>query len=573
MVNYFLPRTTKRQLGPRYNDSLADHLEQQATALRSSAWRRSTVLSLHGIPGGYFRMTAIYDYIIIGGGTAGCVVARRLADRASARVLLLEAGGPYRAMTLGTPLPGMREMTRFSWKYFTAQQEGLAGRRLSMPLGKLLGGSSSINAMIYCRGSRWSYDQWAHQGHPAWSFAGLLPYFKRLERCHGTPCPWQGDSGPFDVSEPRHLAPFSRAFVEACLETGIPLNPNFNGETNEGTGFFQVSQRRGRRVSAATAYLNRAPAGLTILTGAAVQRIVLEGRRAVAVDYSHNGAAGRAAAEGEIVLCAGAVNTPKLLMLSGAGPAEELRRFGILPVVDLPGVGQNLQDHVRVPVLYESGRPSPGEMRYWVPAAIQYAVTRRGVMASNCCEAGAYVRSSPDEPAPDIQFVTHFQSSLYPGTVDLQFCLARVDSRGSVRLRSADPSAPPVIDPCYLAEASDIKRALAGLRLARRIARARSLAAFPLHGEILPGSDLESDRELVQYIRAAAETNYHPVGTCRMGQDAGSVVDGELRVHGLEGLRIADASVMPEITDGNTMAPVLAIAERAADLILGRSAD
>ncbi len=329
-----------------------------------------------------------------------------------------------------------------------------------------------------------------------------------------------------------------------------------------------MTQRRGVRVSAAQAYLDGCGGRLSVLTGALVVRILLSGLRAAGVEYLRNGGKHAAFAEREIILCGGAVNSPQTLMLSGIGPADELRSLGFRPLLDLPGVGRNLQDHIRIPVLYESGRPSPGEMRYWARAAIAYAALRRGVMASNCCESGAYVRSSPESPVPDLQFVTHFQSALYPGTVDLQFCLMAAESRGTVRLRSADPQEPPIIEPRYFSEPSDLHRGLAGLRLARRLARTRALRSFPLLREIMPGPDLESDEELIRYLGASAETCYHPTGTCKMGQDAMAVVDARLRVHGLEGLRIADASVIPEIPNGNTLAPVLAIAEKAAELIL-----
>lgn len=510
-----------------------------------------------------------WDYIVVGGGTAGCVVARRLADRPGARVLLLEAGGPYSRLRLSAPLPSLREITRFSWKYFTSQQPSLGYRKISWPLGRVLGGGSSINAMMYCRGSRACYDRWAALGNRGWGYEDLLPYYKKLEDHWRGPSPYNGAGGPVRVSAPRHIAPFSEAFLEACFELGIPLNEGFNGASVEGAGLFDVTQRFGRRVSAATAYLDGAGAKLSVLTEAQVLRLLFSGHRAFGLEYFRQGERQVAHCAGEVVLCAGAVNTPQILMLSGIGPEEELRRLGIAPRVELAGVGRNLMDHVRIPVLFESGRPSPGRMRNWAPAAVAYALLGRGVMASNCCEAGAYLRPSADGAAPDIQFVTHFQSALYPGTVDLEFCLMEPLSRGSIRLRSSDPTQAPVIDPCYLTDPEDLRRCVMGVRTARRLAATSALRRFPLLAEISPGSEVDSDEEIIRYLRVSAETCYHPAGTCKMGVDAMAVVDPDLRVHGVDGLRIADASIFPDNINANTMAPTLAVAEKAADLIRG----
>lgn len=494
-----------------------------------------------------------WDYVVAGGGTAGCVLARRLAERAQVRVLLLEAGGRYPA-ALSVPLAGMRRAVEYSWKYFTRQQAGLGGRRLSFPFGKVLGGSSSVNAMMFYRGTAGAYDRWEELGCGGWNFETTRPYFERVERV-------------LEVSRPRHVAAFSRAFVEACVETGMAPVDDFH-EVEEGAGLFRVMQRRGRRVSAATAYLREARGRIEVVTGALVRRVVIEGGRAVGVEYEDSeGAVRRAQAGREILLCAGALNSPKLLMLSGLGAADELRALGLRVHQDLPGVGRNLQDHVRVPVLFQSGRRSPGDMLYWLPAAVQYAAAGRGVLASNCCEAGAVLRSTPEAALPDLQFVTHFQSHLYPGVVDLQFCVSRTASRGAVTLASADPKAPPVINPNYFSDRADVEVALAGVRLARRIASAPALRRFRLGAEVLPGRDLTADAELESYSRAMAETCYHPAGTCKMGRDEMAAVDPEFRVRGVDGLRVVDASVFPELPNGNTCAPVYMVAERAADLI------
>lgn len=510
-----------------------------------------------------------WDYIVVGGGTAGCVLAARLTERSGTTVLLLEAGSEYPRI-LKIPLVGMQQTTAYSWKYFTAQQAGLGQRRLSYPFGKVLGGSSSTNAMMYYRGTRASYDRWHRLGNRGWSFDEVLPYFRKSEHYQHGASKYHGGDGPIHVSEPRHKAAFSEAFIEACLEQGWPHNPDFNGPSEAGAGYFPLMQRHGRRSSAAAAYLEpaRGRIGLTVKTGALVRRVLLEGNRATGVEYTNrSGEPETAEAAAEVILSAGALNTPHLLMLSGIGPAEHLRAIGVEPLIDLAGVGENLRDHLRVPVLYESERRSPGHMLNWVPAGFDYLLRRRGVMASNCCEAGAVLLASPGASMPDLQFVTHFQTSLYPGTVDLQFCLLRAESRGRVCAMSADPRVPPWIDPNYLSEGCDIELAIRGVRLARQIAAAPALRRFPLGKEILPGADLVTDCQIEAYCRSVAETCYHPVGTCRMGADPMSVVDAELHVHGTERLRVVDASVMPDLPNGNTCAVVLMIAERAAALL------
>ncbi len=507
-----------------------------------------------------------WDYVVVGGGTAGCVIARRLCER-GASVLVLEAGGRYPRWLLGAPLASLRIKDRFSWRYLTAPQAGLGGRRVSLPMGRVLGGSSSINAMMYCRGAPGDYDRWAALGGAGWSFAEILPYFLRAENWTRGESPGRGRDGPLTVSGPRFLAPFSRAFVEACRESGIPPREDFNDGRLEGCGFFDVTQRQGERVSTARQYLGGAP-GADVVTRALTTRILFDGPRATGVEYRRGREIRRAFAEREVILAAGAIGSPQLLLLSGIGPAGDLRALGIETRLDLPGVGGNLQDHVRLPVLFESARVPPGARRYWIPAALRYAMDRGGVMASNCCEAGAFVRSSPGEAEPDLQIVTHFQSSLRRRAVDIQVCLLESESRGHVTLESPDPARPPRIDPGYLSSETDIVRLLGGVALARRLARAKALADFGLGRELAPGSQAQAEGDLTAYVRSAVETCYHPAGTCRMGVDAMAVVDPRLRVHGYEGLRVADASVMPAPIRGNTLAPVVMIAEKAADLIL-----
>jgi choline dehydrogenase len=514
-----------------------------------------------------------WDYIIVGGGTAGCVLANRLTQRRGTKVLLLEAGGPFSRLRNSVPLPSMRLKTRFSWDYFTLPQKHLAHRRLSLPLGQLLGGSSSVNAMMYSRGNSRDYDVWEKLGNRGWSYSEALRYYRKAEDQERGSSPHHGVGGPLAISDPRHRAPFSEAFVEACRELGIPANDNFNSATQDGAGFFQLAQKRGSRVSTATAYLRpaRQRSELTVITKALVTKLVLNGRRATGVEYHNGGERVRVDAAREVIVCGGAVNSPKILMLSGIGPADHVSSMGITLVADVPGVGHNLQDHVRIPVLYESPRSSPGDRIHWVPAGLNYLFLRRGVMVSNCCESGAFVRSSPELDAPDLLFVTHFQSPLHPRAVDLEFCLMASQSRGRVRLGSADPEVAPEIDPNYLSTESEVQVLLRGLRLARRIARSKALRDFPLGNEILPGAALTSDRDLACYLRENAETCYHPSGTCKMGHDPMAVVDDRLRVHGVEGLRVVDASVIPKLISGGTFAPTVMIAEKAADLITSDS--
>lgn len=339
----------------------------------------------------------------------------------------------------------------------------------------------------------------------------------------------------------------------------------------EGAGLFDVTQNAGRRVSAATAYLghHRSGPALAISRETHVTRLIIKGGRAVGVEYVVGGRVSRAFAECEVILSGGAVGSPHLLLLSGIGPAGDLERAGVKVAVDLPGVGGNLHDHPRVPVLFASGRTSPGAPRHWIPAALNYFARRGGVLTSNCCEAGAWLRSDPALDAPDLQIVTHFQSALAVGAVDLEICYHRPASRGRLSLRSADPQAPPRIDPGYLSDPADIQPLAFGIDAVRKIAATPALRAFPLRGEILPGPNIRAPREVERFLRSHADTCYHPVGTCRMGTGAESVVDAQLKVRGLEALRVVDASVIPTIVNGNTAAPTYVIAEKGSDLILG----
>ncbi|MGE0450965.1 MAG: GMC family oxidoreductase [Vicinamibacterales bacterium] len=518
------------------------------------------------------RHTPVWDYIIVGGGTAGCLIAARLAEDADTRVLLLEAGPRYPVVPLGVPLVGLRFKEHYAWNYMSQPQPGLLMRSVPFPFGRVLGGSSSVNAMMYVRGDAQCYDRWAALGNPGWAFADLLPYFRRAEHQERGPSAHHGTGGPIPVSDPVHVAPFSRAFVDACREIGLPTTDDFNGPRPDGAGLFQLMQSSGHRATTASLVAGRR-GRVAVATGASVERIVFENARAVAVEYtSRDGRRHVARTSREVIVSAGAFNSPKLLMLSGVGSAGRLRTLGIPVVVDLPGVGANLQDHVRIPVLYRSGQRSPASPRHWLRAVLEYGARRRGVLASNCCEAGARIRSRADANCVDLQIVTHFQSAAGRDAVDLEVCLFQTASRGTVTIASRDPAAPPSIDPQYLAADADMRLAIDGVRLARRLAAASALRRFPLTDELAPGPRAATARELEHYIRSAATTSFHPAGSCRMGNDAGAVVNAQLQVRGVERLRVIDASVMPELPNGHTAAPTLMIAERGADLLRGRGA-
>ena len=522
-----------------------------------------------------------YDYIVVGAGSAGSVLANRLSAKPEAKVLLLEAGGSDRSFFVRMPA-GIAKLAgpRYNWGYETAPQPSMQGRRMYWPRGRLLGGSSSINAMVYMRGQPADYDHWRQLGNSGWSYADVLPYFKKAERNERLHDEFHGADGPLNVAERPYTNPLSHAFVEAAQQAGLPFNPDFNGAVQLGCGLFQVTQKGGSRWSAASAYLHPAAAreNLTVLTKAQATRVVIENGRATGIEYVRKGKRHIARAEQEVLLAGGAINSPQLLLLSGIGPAEELRALGVKVAHDLPGVGKNLQDHLNVNIVRRARKGSTLDSKNRglapVGVALQFLLFGTGPGTSNVAEAGAFAIGDPAAATPDIQYhfipaqvVDHARVAMDGDRVTLHACCLRPQSRGEIRLCSTDPLQPPVMDPRYLGADYDLKILIEGLRRGRDILGAPAFKSW-LGEERLPGARLQSDAELSHFIRATAETEYHPVGTCKMGNDPMAVVDERLAVRGVDRLRVIDASIMPTIVSGNTNAPVIMIAEKGAEMVL-----
>ena len=534
--------------------------------------------------------TRTFDYVIVGAGSAGCTLARRLTEDIDVRVLLLEAGGWDRDPWIKIPWGWGRilEKRLHDWQYFTEPEINAEGRRIECARGKVIGGSSSINAMAYVRGNPGDYDRWAASGLPGWSYAEVLPYFRRQESWGEGASPYRGGDGPLTVGTAHYQDPL----VEACLAAGrslqLPATPDYNGAQQEGLGRIQQTIRNGRRCSAAEAYLRPALGrpNLTVETGALASRIVLEGGRAVGVEYTRRGIAEIARAEREVILSGGVINSPQLLMLSGIGDPGVLRAHGIAVKVERPGVGKNLQDHLSVLADYARRGEGPFVALMRLDRAV-LALTRAYCFGSGPASETpsgwtGFVKSRPDIELPDIQFLFRaapagagpYLPPFKPAFADgfaLRAVMLRPESRGEITLASADPKTPPRIHQNFLATEGDRRTIRDGLKLVRRLCAAPPIKAFVAR-ELAPGADVQSDQDLDDYIRKTAATAHHPLGTCKMGpeSDRMAVVDPQLRLYGVEGLRVVDASVMPDLVGGNINAPVIMIAEKAADMIRGR---
>ncbi|HEX2216587.1 MAG TPA: choline dehydrogenase [Xanthobacteraceae bacterium] len=524
-----------------------------------------------------------FDYIIIGAGTAGCVLANRLTASGRDRVLLIEAGGADRNIWIHIPLGYGKLFTnaKVNWLFESEPEPELNNRKIIQPRGKVLGGSSSINGLLYVRGQPQDFDHWRQLGNAGWSFEDVLPYFRKAEDQERGADDLHGAGGPLCVSDVSEPHPLCEAFIEAAQQAGYPRNDDFNGPEQEGAGYFQLTARNGRRCSTARGYLKpaRRRHNLAVAANALTTRILFEGRRAVGVEYIQDGQTRSARASGEVIVSSGAFGSPQIMQLSGIGPAALLQSFGIPVVADMPGVGADLQDHFQVRMAYRCTEPITmndviHNWRLKVAAGLRYMFYKKGLLTIGAGYAGGFFKTDPALPTPDVQAHFIIFSSdktgatlhTFPGFI-ASICQLRPESRGYVRIKSADPRAAPAIQPRYLSAPADRDAIVAGLKLLRRIMGQPAMRRY-IAEERTPGKDCVSDEALLAYAREVGTTIFHPTSTCRMGSDVTAVVDERLRVRGLEGLRVVDGSIMPTVVSGNTNAAIIMIAEKGADMIL-----